>query len=73
MAMQRKRPVSQERAAIDADRPGVAGTEWDMTCAECQTTWHVTGEAILAGDDWLLCPRCRRGADGPPKPAPADG
>ena len=39
---------------------------WRLQCAGCGAAWTVTAADILAGDDWLACPRCRAGAGGPP-------
>jgi len=39
---------------------------WRLQCAGCGAAWTITAADILAGDDWLACPRCRAGAGGPP-------
>ena len=39
---------------------------WQLQCAGCGAAWTVTAAEILAGDDWLRCPRCHIGAGGPP-------
>ncbi|MBX5446848.1 hypothetical protein [Sphaerobacter sp.] len=31
---------------------------FDLTCADCGTTWSVSPSDILAGDAWVTCPVC---------------
>lgn len=31
---------------------------FDLTCADCGTTWSVSPTDILAGDTWVTCPTC---------------
>ena len=42
---------------------------WQLRCAECGAEWTVTPASIIAGDDWLVCPRCGEAAQPAPSPS----
>ena len=37
----------------------VATRPWQLRCGHCGAAWIATAADVLAGDDWLACPRCR--------------